>query len=177
MAVDLNLQVGEVGLCAFELVLCIQHVALQLRITQFQDNRTGVHDGAGAQNNSFDSHIRLRGNPADVFGHQGSEPVDFAQHRSALHFVGPDGRPVHCRRRGAQAGEPVAHTANKEECHRAVDNPADFLCTCVGRSLNVHNVMPISWNANTMPKVPFPKSHNTKELAGFHKKSSVPITR
>ena len=94
-AVDLDLEIFEVGLSGFELIFGVESFALEDGVAEFEDDAVWLNDGAGMQNYAIDAGIGLRGDPADVHRHESANAANLADHGAALDFVGPDGGFAH----------------------------------------------------------------------------------
>ena len=91
VAVDGDLEAFEVGLGGLELVFGVESFALENGIAELEDDAVGLDDGAGMQDDAVDAGIGLRGNPLNIFGDEGADAANVADHGAALDLVGPDG--------------------------------------------------------------------------------------
>ena len=71
-------------------------------LRQLEDDRVGRDLRAGAEDDALDASLRLRVDPADVFGHERARAADLAQHRALLHRVDPDDGAIDGGRGGLQ---------------------------------------------------------------------------
>ena len=103
LVLELRFRLLVGGLRSFHLVLCVERLLLQLRIAQIEDDRVRFHRRAGKQIAFLDAPLGGRWDHPHRFRHEGAEAANFAEHRTALHGVGPDRRFVDARRGRLQA--------------------------------------------------------------------------
>src|SRR5262249_14927371 len=106
----------------------VDQVTLQNWVTQFKDYSAGREDlRAGPDHDAVDTRSGLCRDPANIKRHECAEPADLADHRSALHFVGPDRGPVDRRSGRLELGESVGDAGNEQQSNGGVDDAANLL--------------------------------------------------
>src|ERR1700674_248654 len=141
IAVNLHSKVCVVRFRTFELELRVKRLSLQGRVTQFHNDGIWLDDSPRTQYPAIHSRVRLRGDPADVFGNKRPQPAHFPQHGAALHFIRPDRGTVHAWRRRPELRESIGYPSHEEERDGAVNDPSDLLGASVRWSLDIHNIV------------------------------------
>ena len=139
LAVDSDLETFEVGLGGLELVFRVQRFALENGIAELKDDAVRLNDGAGIEKLTIDTRIGLRGDPANVFGDEGADAANVANHGATFDFVSPDGGFVDGRSGGAKAGDTEGDTGERDDGDGDIEDAPDFLGVGVGWSLYVHS--------------------------------------
>ena len=107
-------------------------------VRELQNHAVGLHLGAGPQDDLLDAPLRGRRNPSDVFRRERAESAHLANHRPALHGVGPDDRALNGRRGRFQPRQADADEDNGEQTHTGVNRLFDPLSSGIGRASNIH---------------------------------------
>ena len=139
IAVDGDLEAFEIGLCGFELIFGIEGFALENGIAEFDDDAIGLDDGARVENDFIDARIGLRGDPLDIFGDEGADAANVADHGPALDLVGPDGGLIDGGRGGTKTRDAEGDAGEKDGGDTSVEDATYFFGACVRWSLYVHD--------------------------------------
>ncbi len=83
-------EVGEFGFGGLELGIGVGGGLLDVGIGEHEDDAVRGDDGAGAEDDLIDAALGAGGDPADLFGDEGAEAADLAEHLAAFHGVDPD---------------------------------------------------------------------------------------
>ncbi len=126
LAVDLNLQVGKIRFGALELIFRVHQRLRHGRIGHFENHRVWLDQMARANHDLIDARCRQRGDPVNIEWHKCAQAADFAQHRAALHRVGPDRASIHRRRRRLQPRQSQRYAGNYHDGDDDVGRSLDF---------------------------------------------------
>ena len=118
--------------------LGVLKLLIELRIAQLENYGVVFDRRAGPQDDFFNPRLRSRWNPADVFRCQRSEAAHLAHHRPTFDAVGPDNRAFDGRRGRLQPRQPDRDQRDHEKRNAAVNDLADPLFPCIGRTSYIH---------------------------------------